>query len=639
MTYTYSESAQLRVAKQGPAEIIAFIEELSVDSQNQILSTRAPVPGFRKNSPALLKKQRELLGAAIGYMSSDNFRPKPSDWATFGAIWSRWGLQKFSAAFPSGPFNFAEATPDESLNFVRDLVEKCNSGCAREDIARLVLFSGLPTTDSVETFIARLPLKESLEREQALAKLPEEVGALRHQTKEIERNLGKLANELQAKVEDVEKAVQSAQQSVDATTALQESLANLETKFSASSSKDSLAIADRFSTYSKQLDLLRADYEGAHQTLDFELCKQYQSLRKHVDALSKEVVEVRAGMEALIKNQQELGDSLNSKHFSGDAVTVGQTSTSNNDESGAHYAAVWMDLGLGKEPKDQEEIETIFQLTQGNVLASGIQQSDADRTTRTMVSAMIAGQLLQCCGSLADVLGTTAAISCGGGKVLSWQVPLGLRSTVAADEVQRIAERSAAGAVVLRGLNRSAFEIYGAGVRDVVVRRHVQRQESIEQLALIATYAEGPATLPINTSLVELGPLLDTDTLVWGESTSWQSIELGKSMLKLQHFRSPLEFRDEVDEIHLLVDALGVQPTKLWRMVFSRFVNVLFLLPGASFENSVSVALHAWVLPWAKVQGLKREHVEDAIRTHAIEQLNACHVKSVLDGLDSEIGA
>jgi uncharacterized protein YoxC len=637
MKYTYSESAQLRVARQGAAAITAFIEELSPASQEKILTTRPPIPGFRKNGPALVKKQRELLAGALGHVPDDNRRPKKADWMAFGAIWSLWGHQKFATAFPSGPLNFDETSSDEALDFVRNLVEKCNSGCAREDIDRLVLFSGLPTTDAVEAFIARLPLRANLERDKALAKLPEELGSLRHQTKEIERNVGKLADELKTNVEDVENAARSAQQSVVATAALQGSFAEFEKRLSASSSKQLQNVADRVAFYSKQMDVLRKDYEDTRRALGVELSKKHQSLQKHVNTLTEEVADVRASIDALVKSQQGLAESLKSSHLTEFAIVAdGRSSASYNKESHLHYETVWMDLGSGKEAKDQVEIENLFQLTQGNVIASGVRQSDADRVTRTLVAAMIAGQLLQCSGSLADVLGTAAAASCGGKKVLSWQVPLGLRSTVEANSVQRIAESGAAGAVMLRGINRSAFEIYGTGVRDAVVRRHLQRQEGGERLALIATYAEGPATLPMSTSLVELGPLVDTDTLAWGESAEWRSLELGKLVLERQHFRSPLSFRDEIDEIHRLVDALGTPPTKLWRIIFLRFVNVLFLLPGAKFENSVSVALRAWVLPWAKVKGLGRERVEDAIRACAIEQLDVPDVRSALDDLVPE---
>jgi len=638
MKYTYSESAQLRVAKQGAAAITAFIEELSPASQEKILSTRPPIPGFRKKHPALVKKQRELLAGALGHMVSDTRRPKMADWMAFGAIWSLWGHKKFAAAFPSGPFDFAEQSPDEALDFVRNLVEKCNSNCAREDVDRLVLFSGLPTTDAIDTFIARLPLRANLERDRALAKLPDEVEALRHQTKEIERHVKKLADEQKAIVEDAEKAVQGAHQSDIATKALQDSFVKFEQRLSGDSSKEFLALSDKVSSYSKQVDALRKDYDATRRKLDVELNNKHQSLQKHVNALAEEIADVRASLGAVVESQRELLESLKSPCLPELSTVAGGARPASCDEDAQlPYAAVWMALVSKKETKEQTQIESLFELTRRNVIASGVREADAERVTRTMVSAMIAGQLLQCSGSLADILGSAAAASCGGEKVLVWHVPLGLRSTVEADSVRRVAASDAAGAVILRGINRSAFEIYGTSVRDAIVRRHLQRNENVESPALIATHAEGPATLPMSSSLVELGPLLDTDTLAWSDSADWRSMELGKLALKQQDFRSPLSFRDELDEIHRLVEALGTSPTKLWRMAFSRFINVLYLLPGAKFESSVSVALHAWVLPWAKVKGLGRQRVEDAIRSYAIEQLNVADVRSALDEWEPEM--
>ena len=102
MRNTYSDSAQLRVAGQGVSAITAFIEELSPAYQEKALATRAPIPGFRKSSPAFFKKQRELLAAAIGHTPNENRRPKNTDWMAFGTIWSLWGRQSFLAYFQEG---------------------------------------------------------------------------------------------------------------------------------------------------------------------------------------------------------------------------------------------------------------------------------------------------------------------------------------------------------------------------------------------------------------------------------------------------------------------------------------------------------------------------------------------------------
>lgn len=637
MKYTYSESAQLRIAEQGIAAITAFIEELSPVAQSKILVTRPPIPGFRKSGPALVKKQRELLAAAIGHLPNDNHRTKPLDWMAFGAIWSFWGHQKFSDAFPSGPFDFADISSEEALDFVRDIVGKCNSGCAREDVDRLVLFSGLPSTDSLSAFIARLPLRATLERDRALANLPAEVGTLRHQTKEIERNVGKLTDELTNRLDGLEKFVRSAEKSAETTAVLEKNFADFERRVFASLSKEISAVAEKVSFFSKQVDVLRKDYEDAGRTFDAELSKKQQAFHKLVTTLAAEVVDVRSALDAVVERQQDLADSLKPRDIAEFSTTTDdRTSVSFEEKNPRHYPPTWINFGSAKTVKEMAKIESLFQLTQENVIAAGVRRSDSDHVARALASAIISGQLLQCCGSLADVLGRTAAASCGGDKVLAWQVPLGLNSTVEADGVQRVAEVGAAGALVLRGINRSAFEIYGGSVRDTVVCRHLQREYGGESLALIATYAEGPATLPLSASLVELGPLLDTDILSWGGSADWQSIEIGKWALGQQHFRSPLSVRDEIDEIHRIVDILKISPTKLWRIVFSRFVDVLFLLPSASFENSLSVALLTWVLPLAKAKGLTRERVENAVHACAIEQLSVAHVRNAIDDLSPE---
>lgn len=166
-----------------------------------------------------------------------------------------------------------------------------------------------------------------------------------------------------------------------------------------------------------------------------------------------------------------------------------------------------------------------------NLLAVGVTKGAAVSVARQTVAALIAGQMVQFSGSLADMAADAVAAAIGGPTYHEWRVPVGLVSDEAASNcVEVVAESS--GCLLLKGANLSAFEVYGAAVRDIVMRRQFSASSN-GRLALIASWAQGPAAFPNGGTLAELGPVFDTDTLpMRGVSAKLPQLTFGSLMKK-----------------------------------------------------------------------------------------------------------
>jgi len=644
MTFAYSQTAKQRIAQQGAPSIAAFLEEVPLAVRQRIVKALPTIPGFRKNSAPEFKKKCERLVGAIAHAPDEKFRASTAEWNVFGGIWASWGYEKFHEAFPKGPHSFADISQEGALEFLRQLVEAEKSGCAREDVERLVLFSGLPTSDVISAFVGALPLRAALERDRALAKLPEDVATLQRKVSDIGRNTEKLAQDVRAVMTDASAAANTAQRAFDAMEDAQRKLSELPRPTSGPSLSEVAALSEQIAAQTKHFDSRLKKSLDAWQASESDLHSKYASLQKSVSSLASEIVSIKSSISATNECYQTLVQAQ---------TTSPDIASTPNDESMAPALEIgprpiagmvkWFETPSRKESERFDRLETIFQSTHENLVAAGVRQTDADGVARTIVAATLAGQLIQFCGSLADVLGVAAATCVGSGKTLLWQVPLGLCDGNDVEALLRKASGAApkAQALLLRGANRSAFEIYGSGIRDVVLERQFSRNVAANrQMTFIATWAEGPATLPGGATLIELGPVVDSDELAWSSSVDWGKQKHGEFVFddrSVGEFQST--FGDEISEALLLVDALELPRNRFWRMAFSRYISILFALPGSTYGSSLSVALSTWVLPWAKSKGVTRDKLEGAIKACASEQLKVESVRSALKESLAEVAA
>ncbi|RKE25911.1 hypothetical protein B0G76_7485 [Paraburkholderia sp. BL23I1N1] len=636
MSFTYSKTAKQRIAQQGVSSITAFLEEVPLAVRKKVIANLPAIPGFRKNSATEFKKQFEKLAGAIGHAPDEKFRATNSEWQAFGLIWAWWANERFSEAFPKGPYNFADISEKGALEFVRNLVEGKKSGCAREDIERLVLFSGLPTTDAMSALVDALPLRVKLERDRALAKLPEDVAGLQLKVSDIGRATEKLVQDMRTTVAEATAASSGAKHASDEIEDIKRKLSELHKVAPNSQSKEMAAITDNLAAQTKHFDSHLKMSLDAWQASESDLRSKTNALQKSVSALASEMSSIRTSLASAEDRFKLVAEALKARS---DVSTVWDEA----QERGPTVIAgtvKWVNASVDAEPVRVELLEAILRLVHENFIAAGVRSADADRVARTVVSATLAGQLIQYCGSLADVLGFATATSLGAGKALSWQVPLGLCDGVDVDALLKKAAENVpkTHALLLRGVNRSAFEIYGTGIRDVVLQRQFSRRgEAVGQIGLIATWADGPATLPGGSPLVELGPVVDSDSLTWATSADFSKIRTGEIAFEQSSIRDAQSaIGEEIAEVMRMVDAVGLPQSRFWRMAFLRFVNILFVLPGSTYAANLSIALSAWVLPWAKAKGVARETIEGAINSCAAEQLKVASVRSALDELLAE---
>ena len=641
MQGSFSYEAKKRIAGMGATAISAFLEETPIAARRKILSTLPAIDGFRKNTDREFKKKSERLVAALTHAPDPKSRASSKEWSAFGAIWCAWGQDIFLEAFPSTFLDYDAGGEESALSFLRELVDRSPDGRSREEVEKLVQFSGFAITNDISAFVATLPTSATLERERALSSLPVDVRALQQSVGELTRTASNFGSELRLVSSDASSAVTTARVALEASAEARRKLAEIELRPSAVTSTDIEKLSNQLTTRTEELERRLGQKVKAAHTSNESTHHDVDTLQKALKKLTADLAEMRKSLEvAEERYRQTLDESkiqlelLSEQKI--DAVTRREIANGNT----INGPVKWIKTETFSEVKRLADVSAIFEFTKANFLAIGVRQVDADSVARTITAGVLSGHMVQFRGSLADFIAIASARGLGGQRLLSWQVPLGLYDGSDADGLLQLLGDSSQHypGLLLRGVNRSAFEIYGSPIRELILESQFVHSGRLPlRSAVFATWVDGPATLPGNTALLELGPVIDTDELMWSHSSDWTPMRCGEVSFLQDEIRELVDrSKEQVSEVSNIVDALKLPRNRLWQFSFLKYLGVLFGLPGSDYKRNLATALAHWVVPWAHVNGLSRESVEHAIGEFASEQLQMVSVKNALSELTGE---
>lgn len=641
MIFSFPYEARKRIADMGAAEISAFLDETPVVVRRKVFSALPVIDGFRKNTDRGFRKDSERLVTALAHAPDPKARASSKDWRAFEAIWSAWGHETFEKAFSAALKAYEAAGEEDALLFLRELVAHSADGCAQEDVDRLVQFGGFEITSGVTAFLAALPTREALERDRAISKLPGDVKALQQGLDDLKRAVRDLDVQLRDVSSDAANTAAVAKVSSEVCGEVSRKLIEMERRPLAVTSADIEKLKGQISGRAEQLEQRLAQYVKATMTSEESYGRAVDKLQMTVAKLAADIDDMRSSLAVAEQSYQRAVEEskiqlalLSEQKV--ETVTHGEPS----NRKSLSGLVKWSTPKPTTQPNKLTEASAIFEFAKSSFLAIGVKQTDADKVARTVVAGVLSGQMVQFRGSLAEFMATASVCTLGGERTLSWQVPLGLYDSCDADALLGLVEAKSEHypGVLLRGVNRSAFEIYGSPIRDLVLESQFLGVGRLPLgLALFATWVDGPATLPGDKALLELGPIVDTDELMWSQTSNWDMSRCAAISFQQDEIRSLIDHsKEQVSEAINIVNALDLPRNRLWRFAFTRYLGALFALPGADYERDLTSALLSWVIPWARVNGVSRENVERAIGEFSTDQLQTLSVKQALSELAGE---
>ncbi|MGE4404255.1 hypothetical protein [Pseudomonas sp.] len=598
MSYQYSQEARDRISAFGQSRITEFIEEVPQAFRKAYYDRQPAIPGFRRGSPNEFKeKQKRLIGHIVNPQGGQKGE---ADWRMFANFWIAWAKKQIGDDFPVGD----SSAPDAGSVFLNTLADRFPDA-PRESVERLILFSGFAGHADTQAALGRFRPASTLARDRMIDELPGRLSAIEgyfeiaeSAADEVAERIDQLFSKVNRLTQDLEQATLRTERSTAGLAELRsfvEQVANRTEQFA-----DSLRLVD--GATQKTIEAAAAS-DHCVQLVRQDLDVFSDRANAWDEALSK--ISELQGMVAQINSREpDLVRTADAVEFLSDRLEELQANLGKmRTDSGSKQQQVRL---FETEPQgplvELYTVEIACDLISHNLQASGIVKGAAISLSRQIFAALAAGQLVQFSGSLADLVADSVAAAIGGPTFHEWSVPVGLVSDEMATEcLEMVADTS--GCLVLKGANRSAFEIYGDALRDLVIRRQLSILTH-HRLALIASWAHGPAAFPDGGTLAELGPVFDTDTFpIRGVSSVLPNLKYGQ--LKSDSWHHLQGFDDDISitvvtDLRALLEEASFIPGNLWARSADRAYLRLRATPGGSEEEDLHAVLMLWALPWAK---------------------------------------
>lgn len=624
MSYLYSKEARGRISAFGVTIITEFVEEVPHAFRKSFFDRQASIPGFRRGSPPEFKeKQRRLIGHLV--------HPQPgqkgeADWQAFASLWVAWAKSRLDSAFPAA--DKSPQSADTGAGFFKRLAE-LYPDAPRETVERLAAYSGFAENPAMLAALNSFHPASTLARDRMIDGLPGRLDKIEGYFELAEA----AAEETAERIDQLEATATATTEAVKQLTGSFVGVGNdVEALRTALHS-----VTDRL----QQLSELVHSTTGAQQEISQALAHSVlhgEHMSTALDSLAVQVADLVAERPQVLAIEEAL-TTLGARIPDWE-VTVA-TIAALRERLDDH------DLRVAK-PRDETSgqarvrlieneasgpfvevgsVDVAWKVIANNLQACGVVKNDANSYARHILAAVISGQLIQFKGSTADLIADAVAAAVGGMIFHEWRVPVGLLSEDAATDCLEVVIESS-GCLLLKGANRSAFEVYGSVIRDLVARRQFTLTVDT-RLVLIASWTHGPAAFPDGGTLSELGPVFDTDEFAMrGVSAQVPLMQFGQRIVddwKALHgpaettlLALPSTLRERLAQVDFI-------PGNLWLRVADRAYAQLRLLSSGPSERALHAVLKQWALPWAQSLGGPVE----ALTRSATELLSEIDVQAV----------
>ncbi|BCS45126.1 hypothetical protein [Pseudomonas amygdali] len=599
MSYQYSQEARDRISAFGQIAITEFIEEIPHGIRKIFYDRQPAIQGFRRGSPPEFKeKQKRLVGHLIHTQPGQK---GAADWGTFASLWEAWARNRLGTTFP--PSDTSSASPDAGPVFLTGLAELFPDA-SRENLERLLDFSGFADSPEAQVALGRFRPASTLARDLMIDALPGRLHKIEGYfeiaeaaAEEVAERIDQLESEtdtLAKGIADVVSSVEKSQSDVKELRVALERVAERATGLE--EAVDTLGVASQEIT--KVIAAADARAEQFHHSLE-ALIEQGRVW----DKTQAEVSALKQSTDALCAQEDEWNRAVTAVGHLAERIDILEAAVAKGGNGTATKPQVR--LFEVESPGPIVEIHSVkgaCELIACNLQACGVMKGAAIATARQILAALSAGQMVQFSGSISDLVADAVAAAIGGQTFHEWRVPVGLVSDEAAiDCLEVVSETS--GCLLMKGANRSAFEVYGTAIRDVVTRRQFSLP-SYQRLSLIAAWTQGPATFPDGGTLAEIGPVFDTDIFsMRGVSAKLPELKFGhlvrNSWDQIDGFDDDAP-RALVSELKDLIEESSFVPGNLWKRMADRAYSRLRTIPGGSSEEDLHSVLTLWALPWAK---------------------------------------
>lgn len=636
----YPLEAKVRIARLGIDAVTKFFDKVPKDSRADFFSGLPIRNGFRAKNPDELVRR---INALIKVVSDENSTGAKNHRVEWNYVQSTWRIH--SRGMQGGKFS---KVIDEALNsslsaaefYDRILTTAGDDGICRNDMEELLQFGPFSNVENEIRKALTLPTSKQLEEKKKLEALPSAVADLKSNVLKIQAKLQEIAfwsdsaktaiehfGELPRRFDEISISIQDTRERQDNLSKKIEDFLNNYSELKSilsDVSQNSVNLDSKNKALQQEMENLSAqifENEKRARIVEDDLKNRLTDLAKSksTDELSNEVSQLKES----ILQMESLHHKVQISHTP-PPVPIGEFVA---PTSRAVNAWKIIDLKLHQISKPIAKFVEFVELLDKNYRAFGVESTHAKKISIIVTSALVCGQVVQFSGSLADPMLDATCVSIGT-RYLNWDVPLGLYDSSQCEQIiKEIADNSDISSVVIRGANRSAFEIYADKVRRTVIGRSLMPAYQEKYFPILCSIVEGPGTMPPDPTLSQLGPVINTDDFRW-------HVRQGELKPGKKNFSdwSNLAERKNSDATSIISAAakLPIYVNPLSRVLLEQVLEVMLSSSGLEWDAALEYLMLAWVAPHLRSGLLNNEEVANALAESMVEVHEKQSIKALL---------
>ncbi len=607
--WTYSQEAKTRIAKLGSQQIAEFLAEVPLPDRKVAYACVKSVPGFRRGLELELREKGRRFVSALCQTSDKNSKAHAAEWAAFSFAWLSWGNHRFHSQFPGAPDEPIVDQREAVAAFIRKLVPEQNVTVCREDVERLLIFSGFALTDKSAADLSWIPTRSALDQARKAAKIPAEVESLKKQLKSRENEIAELRGTTDAIRADTESLKLKLADSFCQISEIRVELSEFQSRLGDAQSRN----GELARTFEQEVGKLESRLSIATEELKSEFAHITEMAANLASSVAENQEAVTQLAKVLTSLQEQRADTLPPPPMNDVSVPIATSPNRVPDVQLTHHSIATEQLGSTVTPIDNAK--TALNVIATNLSAIGVRRDDAVLVAATVLAGVVAGQVVQFQGAFAELLAEAVAAALSDRPMLSWRVPLGLQDGSETNFVlSRISsEGMAAGCIAILGANKSAFEVYGDRLSTAVARMQLGIKGPIPNVPLMATFVGGSGVLPPGPEFCCLGPNIDSDSLSWGRANKRTTATIGR--LNSGSWTELVEPAKTDEDIEHVIRALPnfSFSMKLWERTARNALLILRRLDKLVEVGHSGSFLKHWLLPWARANGMKNELLREIL--------------------------
>ena len=536
------------IAQKSKEEFLDLFHELKVKTYKDFRDLLPPVKGFQKQSKKGVEQGLVKLHQYICRPPKNPSSVKTS-WEAYNAFWRSWVishddlfqvLENFDNEddFEKGK---VKNPPNSELDIkcFEHLVNANHEGRIKKDtIQQFYEFGYFEEDKKIEGIISQAKSDELLEREKVLDQLPMQIEELNDKIEQMSagildatsiqetfsQKIGKVAEELEGKqkvsVRELRKELTSIDKKLEKT---QQAVKTLSDKSKESITTEILSSLEEHLDSIDKLILKKEDHEVVEKNIEdvrtemIQLMDQVEDLSNDLQKLSQLTDDI--GQDNSQKNNKKIDSNPVSEQSIAPLVSSSDIRYKNISNSTEQTA----------KPSTAKDLKSLLIKNLNHI---GLNPFSAHSFSNEILSGMLAQQLVCFSGSLASVFAHTAVQSIASSNQHHLHIPIGLLGSNSfsdlLDSIIDAVDSSEVISILIEGVNLSPIEAYADQLHSLIHERHLRLTGQGENIILVATIIEGPSSLPVNPYLCEMGPILNTDSAVFGKSKRKTKLEFGQ---------------------------------------------------------------------------------------------------------------